>query len=216
MSADPPFDQLAAASTPTEPDAGFRRRLRADLVAALAPEIALPERSTDMTETDDNRGDPAADPAGGRGLVPYLTVDDASAAIDWYRTVFGAVELHRFVDPDGKVGHCELVIGGSSLMLADEYPDYQAVSPRRVGGTPVKLNLNVADVDAVFARAVEHGATARREPADQPYGERAAAFADPFGHEWMVQTTVSAPSTAEIEEAMGGGFRIVEPEDPQD
>ena len=218
MTTHSPFGGLAAPSTPTNPDRAFGRRLRADLVAALAPDIDLPERNADMTDLDSgaNRANTAAQLSGGRGLVPYLAVHDAAAAIDWYRAVFGAVELTRFVASDGKVGHCELSIDGNALMVADEYPDYQAVSPRTVGGTPVKLNLNVPDVDAVFTRAVEHGATARREPSDQAYGERSGAFADPFGHEWMVQTTVATPTNAEIEEAMDGEFTIVEPEDPRD
>ncbi len=143
------------------------------------------------------------------GLSPYITVADADAAIAWYREVFGARELVRYVDGDGRIGHCQLLLGDSLLMLSDEFPGAGAVSPPTLGGTPVKLHLDVADVDATWERALARGAEAQQPPDDQPHGHRGAAFADPFGHQWMVQTRIAEPTDREIEAAMGGMFTIV-------
>ncbi len=143
------------------------------------------------------------------GLTPYITVHDAAAAIEWYSTVFGAIESVRYVGNDGRIGHCQLVIDGSTLMISDEYPDYGAVSPRTLGGTACKLNLNVDDVDAVWTVALTNGAQGQRPPEDQAYGQRSCSFSDPFGHQWMVQTTISSPTAAEIQAASGDEFTII-------
>lgn len=145
------------------------------------------------------------------GLTPYITVHDAAAAIEWYKTVFGAIESVRYVGKDGRIGHCELVIHGSPLMISDEYPDHGAVSPRTLGGTAFKLNLDVDDVDAIWAVASSHGADGQRPPEDQAYGQRSCSFSDPFGHQWMVQTTISSPTAAEIQAASGDEFTIITP-----
>ena len=134
-------------------------------------------------------------------LTPYICVHDAAAAIDWYRFVFDAVELVRYVGDDGRIGHGELDVAGAMLMLADEYPEVGAVSARTVGATSVTLNLQVPDVDAVWERALVNGADPDRPPETQPYGHRSCVFADPFGHRWMVQTrlsTTGASTTGDV------------------
>ncbi len=122
-------------------------------------------------------------------LSAYLCVRGAERAIAFYKAAFGAEEIFRLVDPgDGRIGHAELSLGGARLMLADEYPDFGALSPESIGGTPVKLHLYVDDVDAVFARAMAEGATALRPPKDEFYGDRSGLLSDPFGHAWFLAT----------------------------
>lgn len=122
-------------------------------------------------------------------LIPYIVCRDAPAAIDFYVAAFGAVEDFRMTEPgSGKLGHAELEIGGARLMLADEWPDFGALSPDTIGGTAVTLYLQVEDVDAVVAQAEQAGAMVLRAPADQSFGERTATVQDPFGHRWMLAT----------------------------
>lgn len=123
-------------------------------------------------------------------VIPYLTVDGASAAIDFYTTVLGATERMRMPSPDGKIGHAELQIGDAVVMLADLFPDMGAATPHALGGTPVTLMVYVEDVDAVFARALDAGAKEERKVEDQFYGDRAGQFEDPWGHKWFVATHV--------------------------
>ncbi len=140
-------------------------------------------------------------------LTPYLIVDGAHDAIDFYTEVLGASERLRLPGPNGTVGHAELQIGSALVMIADEFPDMGAVGPKTVGGSPVVLNLYVEDVDDVFSRAVAGGAKALSEPADQFYGDRAGQFEDPWGHKWSVATHVEDVSPDEIARraaAMGG------------
>ena len=146
----------------------------------------------------------AATATAAASLVPYVCVSDSAAAIDWYVAVFDAVETVRYVGDDGRIGHAEVSIGSARLMLSDEYPEIGVVGPQTLGGTPFTLNLNVGDVDAVWARAIEHGANGERPPTDQPYGERSCTFRDPSGHRWSVQTTISRPTPDEVAEAMEG------------
>ncbi|MEO6571397.1 MAG: glyoxalase, partial [Ilumatobacteraceae bacterium] len=138
------FQSLRSADRPVTPDRRFADDLRSRITAALVPPVDLPERSEHMhiPDTDADTETPSRPGA----LVPYLTVHDAVGAIDWYRTVFDATELVRYVEPDGKVGHCQLLIQGSMVMVSDEYPDFDALSPRTIGGSPIRLNLNVPDV----------------------------------------------------------------------
>lgn len=119
-------------------------------------------------------------------LSPHLIVRDAARAIAFYVDIFGAIEDFRLTEPGGKVGHAELKLGGGRMMLADEYPDFGALGPAAVGGTPVSLHLYVEDVDAVVARAVEAGATLLRPVSDEFYGDRSAMLLDPFGHKWQL------------------------------
>jgi PhnB protein len=122
-------------------------------------------------------------------ITPYLCVADAARAIAFYEKAFGAVESMRLTDPEsGRVGHAQLRIGDASLMLADEYPDFGVRSPRAFGGSPVRMSLQVPDVDAAVERAVAAGAKLVRPVMDQFYGERSGTIEDPFGHVWVVSS----------------------------
>ena len=142
-------------------------------------------------------------------LTPYLIVDDASAAIDFYSSVLGMSERMRMAGPDGRVGHAELDIGDSMIMLADEYPDMDVRGPRTVGGTPVTLHVYVEDVDDVFERALKAGARPLRQLENKFYGDRSGQFEDPFGHRWDVASHVEDVPPEEMakraEAAMTGG-----------
>jgi PhnB protein len=127
-------------------------------------------------------------PEGYHSVTPYLIVKGAARAIEFYEAAFGARELYRIEEQAGVVGHAELQIGDSRIMLADEHPQVGARGPQTVGGTPVTIHLYVADVDATFARAVAAGATVTRPVADQFYGDRLGMLTDPFGHVWSVAT----------------------------
>lgn len=131
-------------------------------------------------------------------VTPYLCVDGASAAIDFYVTVFGASERMRMPEPSGKIGHAELEIGDSMIMLADEFPEIGIKSPRTIGGTPVTINIYVEDVDAVFDRALANGAESLRPVEDQFYGDRSGQFLDPFGHRWSVASRMEELSPEEM------------------
>jgi PhnB protein len=129
-------------------------------------------------------------PEGYPRITPYLAVDGAGNTIDFYSKIFGAKERMRMPAPDGKVGHAELEIGNSVIMLADEFPDMDHRGPKTIGGTPIVIHIYVDDVDQVFARALEEGATELRAVENQFYGDRSGQFEDPFGHRWSVATHV--------------------------
>jgi PhnB protein len=137
-------------------------------------------------------------PDGYSSVTPYLIVDGAGAAIDFYGAVLGASERMRMAGPDGRVGHAELEIGDSLIMLADEYPDMGARGPKTIGGTPVSLHVYVEDADGVFERALEAGASAVQPVEDKFYGDRAGQFEDPFGHRWSVATHVEDVAPEEM------------------
>jgi PhnB protein len=137
-------------------------------------------------------------PDGYPQITPYLTIGGASAAIDYYGKVFGAKERVRMAEPDGKIGHAELEIGDSLIMLSDEYPDRGIIGPRTIGGTPVTISIYVEDVDAIYDRAVQAGAKALRPVENQFYGDRSGQFEDPFGHRWSVATHVEDVSAEEM------------------
>jgi PhnB protein len=118
----------------------------------------------------------------------YICVSNASAAIDFYKEAFGAKELFRLAEPSGKIGHAELQIGNAVVKLSDEYPDYGALSPQTIGGSPVRIHLDVTDVDVFAAQAISAGATLVRPIEDQFYGDRSGQLSDPFGYTWMVST----------------------------
>src|SRR6476659_5136222 len=124
--------------------------------------------------------------------LPSLSVSlcfkNAAGAIEYYKEAFGATELMRLAEPSGKIGHAELKIGEAMFMIADEYPDYGAISAETLGGSPIKLHLYVADVDQFAERAVAEGATLARPVADQFYGDRTGQLKDPFGYSWVVAT----------------------------
>ena len=129
-------------------------------------------------------------PEGYPRLSPYLCVDGAAKAIEFYTEVLGATEKMRMDGPDGRVGHAELAIGDSLLMLADEHPDIGFLSPLRIGGTAVTLSVYVDDVDATFEKALAAGSKSLRAPENQFYGDRSGQFEDPFGHRWSIATHV--------------------------
>lgn len=132
-----------------------------------------------------------ADPTLANTVVPYLVVDGAAAAIDFYVRAFGAIEQHRLVGDDGRVGHAEITIGSSRLNLADEYPEADAIAPTTRGGTSTSFTIEVADVDRAFATALEMGATSLREVADQFYGMRQGSLRDPWGHRWSLSQMIA-------------------------
>lgn len=135
-------------------------------------------------------------------VTPYLIVNGAAQAIDFYKNVFGAQELMRVPGPNGKVGHAELKIGDSIIMLADEHPEMDAHSPQSVGGTPVSLMIYVEDVDHVFKKALAAGAKESRPVKDQFYGDRSGILTDPFGHKWSVATHIEDVSPEEMQRRM--------------
>jgi PhnB protein len=147
-------------------------------------------------------------PDGYPQVIPHLCIDGAATAIDFYVEVFGAKERMRMPAPDGKIGHAELQIGDSVIMLADEYPDMDVRGPRAFGGSPVLINVYVEDVDKVYDRAIKAGAKALRPVEDQFYGDRSGGFEDPFGHRWSIATHVEDVPPGEMakraKEAMGG------------
>jgi PhnB protein len=127
-------------------------------------------------------------PEGYPALIPYLAVDDAARAIEFYKQAFGARERVRMPGPDGKIGHAELEIGDSLLMVADPFPQSTAKPPGELGGTSLALFLYVEDVDSVVQRAVDAGATLSAPVQDMFWGDRSGRIADPFGHVWQVAT----------------------------
>jgi PhnB protein len=141
-------------------------------------------------------------PEGYRRVTPYLIVDGGAAAIEFYASVFGATERMRMDAPEGRIGHAELEIGDSVIMLADEHPEMNARGPRSIGGTPVSLHVYVEDADSVFERAIEAGAKPVRPVEDQFYGDRLGSFEDPFGHHWNVATHVEEVSPEEMSKRM--------------
>jgi PhnB protein len=127
-------------------------------------------------------------PEGYHSVTPYLILSGAGDAIAFYKKALGAEEVMRLADPGGKVHHAEISIGDSRVMLADEHPEIQALSPKSVGGSPVSIHLYVEDVDAAVERAVVAGAKLVRPVADQFYGDRVGGIEDPFGYRWFIAT----------------------------
>ena len=138
-------------------------------------------------------------PQAATSLSPYLTYRDTAAAIDFYKRAFGATELMRLAEPSGKIGHAELQIGSVILMLADEYPDYGAISAETLGGSPIKLHLYVPNVDQFVERAITEGASLSRPVEDHGYGDRGGQIKDPFGYTWIVATHQQDVSPAEMQ-----------------
>jgi PhnB protein len=148
---------------------------------------------------------PGKIPEGYHTVTPGLTVRDAAKAIDFYRRAFGAVEVFRMEAPGGKIGHAELKIGDSMIMLADEFPG-GARSPQSLGGTTSTLHLYVQDVDAAFKQAVGAGAKADMPPADMFWGDRYGKLTDPFGHAWGLATHVKDVSPEEMKKGAEEAF----------
>jgi PhnB protein len=136
-------------------------------------------------------------------VTPYLIVDDANGAIDFYVSVLGANERMRMPGPGDRVGHAELTIGDSMIMLADEFPDMGVRSPKSIGGSPVTIHVYVEDVDATIALAVNAGAAITRPVEDKFYGDRGGEFLDPYGHRWSIASHVEDLSSEEMQLRMG-------------
>jgi len=137
-------------------------------------------------------------PDGYHTVTPYLIITNAGKAIDFYKEAFGAAEKMRLNTPDGKVMHAEIQIGDSPIMLCDECPDWNALSPQTIGGTAVSIMLYVEDVDTVVNRAVAAGATLLMPVEDQFWGDRMGTVADPYGHKWSIATHREDVSPEEI------------------
>jgi PhnB protein len=148
-------------------------------------------------------------PDGYHTATPYLIIGGAGDAIEFYKKAFGATELFRFAMPDGKIGHAEIKIGDSPIMLADEYPEMGYKGPQSLGGSPVSIMIYVEDVDTIFNQAVAAGATVKEAVSDKFYGDRLGTVTDPFGHVWHVSTHKEDVSLEEMEKrakaAHGGG-----------
>jgi PhnB protein len=142
-------------------------------------------------------------PDGYPRVTPYLYVGGARQAIDFYKSILGAEERMSMPGPDGKVGHAELTIGESVIMLADEFPDMGALGPKSVGGSPVTIHVYVQDVDDTFDRAVKAGAAVLRPVEDKFYGDRGGEFEDPYGHRWSIASHVEDVSPEEMQQRMG-------------
>ena len=141
-------------------------------------------------------------PEGSHSLTPLLICDDASAAIEFYKKAFNAVELSRLPGPDGKLLHASVRIGDSPLMLTDEMPQWGSLGPKALKGTPVMIHLYVPDVDAMFAQAVAAGATVKMPVAEMFWGDRYGQLQDPFGHSWSVGTHTRDLTPEQIRQGM--------------
>lgn len=143
-------------------------------------------------------------PKGYHTFTPYLNVKGAADAIEFYKRAFGATEVGRLSMPDGTIGHAEIEIGDSKIMLAEENAEWGNVGPQTLGGSPVTLCLYVDDVDAVFAKAKQEGAqvTGDMEVKDQFYGDRSGTLTDPFGHKWTIMTHIRDVSFEEMQQQM--------------
>ncbi len=138
-------------------------------------------------------------PDGYHVVTPYLCVDGAADAIEFYQDIFGAVETVRMAQPDGRVGHAELQFGDSVVMLSDEFPEMGIVGPKTLGGTPFTLHVYVDDSDRTFERAVAAGSTAVQPVEDRFYGDRSGQLVDPWGHKWNVSTHVEDVDPEEMQ-----------------
>jgi uncharacterized glyoxalase superfamily protein PhnB len=139
-------------------------------------------------------------------VYPYLRVCGAAQAIDFYRRAFGAKELFRLTEPSGRIGHAEIKIGHTTLMLSDEYPELGIRGPLALGGTSFAIHLHVDRVDAVMRQAIEAGATTVRQAADHSYGERSGMVRDPFGHEWLLGQQIESVTPEEMQNRFTASF----------
>ena len=141
-------------------------------------------------------------PAGYHSITPYVIIDGAARAIEFYKQAFGAKELMRIPSPGDRIGHAEIKVGDSVIMLADEHPEMDARGPKHYGGSPVSLLIYVTDVDRRFKQALAAGGTEVRPVTDQFYGDRAGTLRDPFGHTWHIHTHTEDVSPAELKRRM--------------
>ena len=140
-------------------------------------------------------------PEGYHSVTPYLVIDGAAEALEYYKIAFGAIELFR-MEHEGKIGHAEMKIGDSPIMLADAHPSEGHVSPKTLGGSPVGIMIYVDDVDTTFQQAIAAGGVEKKALQDQFYGDRSGTLTDPFGHVWTVATHKEDVSPEEIEKRL--------------
>jgi uncharacterized glyoxalase superfamily protein PhnB len=143
--------------------------------------------------------DPALTLSSIHEVFPYLIVRGAAAAIDFYRKTFGAEEMFRLTDPNGRIGHAQLKFGSAVVMLAEEFPERGVQSPLALGGTGTRIHLHVDNVDTLAERAVDNGALIVSPPTDQFYGERTCCLRDPFGHEWLLGHQIESVSPEDMQ-----------------
>lgn len=141
-------------------------------------------------------------PEGYNSVTPYLIIKGAARAIEFYKQAFGASEVMRLEGPGGSIGHAEIQIGDSRVMMADEHPDMGALSPELIGGSPVSILIYTEDVDALFQRALDAGAEQVRPLQDQFYGDRSGVLKDPFGHQWSIATHIEDVPHDEVRRRM--------------
>lgn len=186
-----PFDALRRPDAPIAPSAAFARQLRQRLTAELQPLLASAAPPTSVSTSTTER-------TVAMTVTPYFSVRNCAAALDFYRDAFGAIETHRLVGDDGRVGHAEIMLGGSRMMLADEYPEVDSLGPQSRGGPTCTFDLDVGNasrVDEMYAHAVELGAQGLSEPADQFHGNRSAVVQDPFGQRWTLSAQIEQLTT---------------------
>ncbi|MYN28749.1 VOC family protein [Duganella levis] len=135
-------------------------------------------------------------------VIPHLVCEGAADAIEFYKKAFNAVEQMRMPGDNGRIMHAALTIGDSTIMLADDFPEYGGLGPKALKGSPVTLHMYVPDVDASFQQAVDAGASVRMAPADMFWGDRYGQVTDPFGHHWSIATHIKDMTPAEMMEAM--------------
>lgn len=143
-------------------------------------------------------------PVGYHSVTPYMICKGAAEAIEFYKKAFGAVEVMRMAGPNGQIGHAEIKIGDSHVMLADEHPEMGAHGPQHYGGSPISVLLYVENADATVSAAVAAGAKVTRPLKDEFYGDRAGTVVDPFGHQWYVHTHIKDVSPEELQKAAAG------------
>jgi PhnB protein len=148
--------------------------------------------------------EPKSVPDGYHSVQPYLVFKNCAAAIDFYVRAFGAREKFRMPQPDGRIGHAEIQIGDSTIMMADEAPQVDAFSAEHFGGSPVSLLIYTNDCDSLYAQALAAGGKSLREPADQPYGDRMSGVKDPFGFKWWIATHIKDVPIEELSAQHGG------------
>jgi len=196
-----PFDALRIPDAPLDPRPEFAADLRRTLATAL---------ETTMTDTATQHTQPAQQ-APTQTVTAYISVRNAPAALAFYVEAFGAVELSRLVSDDGRVGHAEITIGNSKMMLADEYPEIDSVGPETRGGPTCAFTIEVPDADVSFARAIAAGAVAERPVDDQFHGNRMGSVRDPFGHRWTLSTPIAGFDHDEFAKAArDDGYELIE------
>jgi uncharacterized glyoxalase superfamily protein PhnB len=195
-----PFDALRITDAPLDPRSEFAAELRRTLATSL--ETTMTDTATPIT--------PAA-PTQAQTVTAYISVRNAAAALAFYVEAFDAVELSRLVSDDGRIGHAEITIGNSRLMLADEYPEIDSVGPETRGGPTASFTIEVPDVDASFGRAIAAGAVVERPVDDQFHGNRMGSVRDPFGHRWTLSTPIASFDRAEYGQvAREEGYELIE------